>query len=243
MRKHPHYPEINVGREGNVIFYEVDGQLLVRSYSPPKNPRTAKQQANRHLHAQLNAISSQTKSLRHFSFQGVRTYKNSHNAFIGLHKQFLYETGLAPEENGVPAVLHWSISNRPGAEWLTIEREEQCILKWDPGRLTRQSDVSNQAVIVIYNVDQKEWWWNLNAAKRTDGQCTVDIPVGWNSDEWITWLFFHDAIHNTSTKDLQIMLPKNSLGVGGKFDSQETIPWALFHEIAHHVIEDREDRK
>lgn len=243
MRKHPHYPEINVGREGNVIFYEVDGQLLVRSYTPPKNPRTEKQQANRHLHAQLNAISSQTKALRHFSFHGIPTYKNSHNAFIGLHKKFLYESGLPIGENVLPASVHWSMSDRTGAEWLTIERDERCILKWEPGRLTRQSDVTSQAVLVIYNVEAKEWWWNLNAANRTDGQCIVDVPVDWNRDEWIVWLFFHDAIHNTSTKDLQIMLPKDILGVSSKYDPQETSQWNLFHDIAHHVIEDREDMK
>lgn len=47
----PGYTEPH-GRNGNYIFYKVEGRIYVRTYSIPRNPKTEAQQANRTLFAE-----------------------------------------------------------------------------------------------------------------------------------------------------------------------------------------------
>ncbi|TAJ14896.1 hypothetical protein DMA11_04005 [Marinilabiliaceae bacterium JC017] len=242
MRKHPHYPQINVGREENVVFYEVKGQLLVRSYSHPANPRTEKQQRNRLLHARLNSISSQNKLLRHFCFGGIPTYKNSHNAFISLHKLFFIEAGMSLDEKLLPCLLHWSLGSCPGAEELIVERKNEFILRWHPGSLTRRSDELSQAVYVVWNSDRNSWQWNANAGHRGDGMCYLNLPQNWQADQWVVWLYFRDATTRVCTMDRQIIVSANVSGVQVMYDRQAEDRWELFHDIGLRIIKEREEK-
>ncbi|WP_430817828.1 hypothetical protein [Carboxylicivirga sp. RSCT41] len=156
MRKHKFHPHINAGREGNVIFYVTDDQIRLRSYSRPRDPKTEAQLKNRELHRELNCISSQTKALRQFCFKAVPAYSNSHNAFIGLHKQFIRQAGLT--EGKVFESIHWSTGNRAGAASIRVKRSnDKFTLHWHPGNMTAISDSKSKVIWVLRNKTQGFW--------------------------------------------------------------------------------------
>ncbi len=238
MKKHGVNPLINVGKDGNVVFYVVDDQMRIRSYAKPKDPKTPKQLANRKLHAALNLISAQTKELRQFCYKGISTYKNSHNAFIGLHKQFVRCAKLNPDD--ICQNIHWSIGSRPGVVAISLMRNEsQCLLQWSPGRINRISDKSARAVWVIRNLTQCCWEWNLNAGIRKDGETILNVNSNNCRDEWLLWLFFYDPTNEVFTVDKQIYVPQDVLSVSKEFDERNTSNWDLFDGIVENIVNER----
>jgi len=238
MKRHKVNPLINVGKDGNVVFYVVDDQMRIRSYTKPKDPKTPKQLANRKLHADLNLISAQTKELRQFCYKDISTYKNSHNAFIGLHKQFVRCAKLNPED--IYQNIHWSVGSRAGTEDISILRNsEQCLLQWSAGRLNRVSDKSARAVWVIRNITQGCWEWNLKAGIRMDGEIILNVRQNSYHDEWLLWLFFYDPTNDVFTVDQQLYLPKGVSTVSKEFGDSDQTNWDLFDSIVEKIVNER----
>jgi len=235
MRKHPFNPVINVGKEGTVVFYAVGDTIRMRSYTKPKDPQTQKQLANRKLHRELNLISAQTKQLRQFCYKDIPSYKNSHNAFIGLHKQFVRLADLDAEN--IYQNIHWSAGNRVGVKSMSVLRDvHQCLLKWHPGSLNRASDKYSTAIWVMRNLTHGYWEWDLNAGIRIDGEAQLKVtPDSWQ-DEWLMWLFFYDPTIKKFTVDKQIYVPEGEVSVFKEYTPNNKTNWDMFEWIVEDVV-------
>ncbi|MCU4158028.1 hypothetical protein J1N10_18785 [Carboxylicivirga sp. A043] len=242
MRKHKYLSHINVGRDGNVIFYLIGEQMRLRSYNQPKDPKTEKQLRDRNLHGTLNLISAQTKALRQFCYKGVPTYSNSHNAFIGLHKQFMRKASLDTAK--VYEHLHWSRGKRSGAKSMTVERSNHhFLLKWRPGNMNAMSDYKSTAIWVLRNVSKEYWKWNLTAGLRPDGQCSISLRDDHYMDECILWLFFYNPKLKQFSEDQIMHIPAGETSCTKAFGGNYDADWSLYESIYEEVIASRQEER
>lgn len=242
MRKHKCLTHINVGRDGNVIFNLTAEQMRVKSYTKPKDPKTEKQVKDRNLHKELNLISAQTKNLRQFCYKGTPSYKNSHNAFIGLHKQFIRLARLDAKK--VYENLHWSRGSRAGARSVTIERSSNHFsLCWHPGNMSALSDVDSQVIWVLRNVTHGYWEWKINAALRPDGQCDISLINGHYMDEYLLWVFFYNPKMKKFSVDKLVYIPKQETTIHQEFGGNNNTKWNLFEGIYEGVVFKRQQER
>ncbi|WP_289054378.1 hypothetical protein [Carboxylicivirga marina] len=240
MRKHKNLPHFNVGRDGNVVYYLVGEQMRLKSYACPKDPKTEKQIKNRNLHAELTLISAQTKALRQFCYKEVPTYNNSHNAFIGLHKQFMRKARLDSEK--VYENLHWSRGERAGVASVTVRRSSGHFrLEWHPGNLTALSDVQSRVIWVLRNLTHGYWEWNLNAALRPDGHCNVSLFDKHYMDEYLLWIFFYNPKLKRFSEDQIVHSPANKSIFTIEFGGNNKTPWNMFEWLYPEIIAKRRE--
>lgn len=228
------------GPERDVVVYEVYGDLRIRTYREPENPRTEKQQKNRMLYGLMNRISRQVKPLREFYFSRFPSYSNTHNAFISIQKMWLASLSDQPEQEIIKELL-WSIGDLKFPSRVTLERKEKATLKWGfPEEQKRKVEKRQQTMWIVYNCKNSAWTWRFEAAGKTEERCELEIPGDWMDDEWYVWLFFYDPVKKKYSRSYVIHIQEGESYAHQDFPERQVSHQSIReNKIMHHWLESR----
>lgn len=183
-----------IGRVGNLVYYQINGQTYIRSYGKPGNPNTIKQQVHRQKIRVLHQFLSQFKQVLLIGFQGAVPEHSYYNEAASYNLKNAVSCTVVKKNPVVEiemphVVLSRGLIQQP--EITTCERSDnQVILQWNQRLTSDYSHNSDKLVIICYApgippvVD-------FNAGFRMEGTGILLLPDGVPSAH--LWAFYHNS--------------------------------------------------
>lgn len=195
------------GKIGNVVVFERNGVQVVRSNPKQKDPETPAQLAHRTKFSLINkGLSPLCKIINVGYRNSEKNYRKLvgeayHNAVIGEYPDFKLDYSRVQIAEGklqLPANV--AIKTEEGSNTVALSWDPIIAERSQPGR---ESDLVN---IVCLNSDCLTEEHTYNAARRSEGKTTFELPVGWKLKDLNFWLFLssYDLSENSNSMYLSI---------------------------------------
>ena len=167
------------GKIGNVVFYELNGQLVGRRIGKPGKP-SLKQKANRQaMSATMEFLKPMTDFINvSFKSEAEGSLKNPHNLATSYNKKHAL-TGQYPDIKVDYSKVILSKGSLEMANDLKLSKGEEGInLSWNTAGFEngRYDDI---LMVMVSHPDREHASSFLNAAKREDGSCFIPVHSEW----------------------------------------------------------------
>jgi hypothetical protein len=183
------------GRHGTAVASVVKGENVIRVYTPPSNPNTIAQQAQRLKFAMIANAMNPLRSIITIGFGDKRGYYQAvslalRNAISGIYPDFsinyariVLSSGSLPQS---PLVSLSALTNM------------NVSVNWDITLIS--SGTSNDVVYAVFlNPVNQTLVFSEAQAVRDDGTLTVILPAPWLGATIHSWLFFISADRKQSS--------------------------------------------
>ena len=167
------------GKIGNVVFYELNGQLVGRKIGKPGKP-SLKQKANRQaMSATMEFLKPMTDFINvSFKSEAEGSLKNPHNLATSYNKKHAL-TGEYPNIQVDYAKAILSTGQLESANELKISKGENGLhLSWDSS-IAENGGNDDLLMVMISHPGRKCASGYLNAARRADGSCFLPLSKDW----------------------------------------------------------------
>jgi hypothetical protein len=183
------------GRHGTAVAATIKGETIIKVFTPPSNPNTQKQQAQRLKFGMIANALSPLRNIIAIGFGDKRGYYQAaslalRNAIEGTYPAFsvnyakvLISSGSLPQS---PAV---SIS-APGNMNVTVVWDKTVWSAGAPGDPVYVAFLNPVTQMVVFAEAQ---------GKRDDGTLTILLPGPWLGATLHAWLFFTSADRKVSS--------------------------------------------
>ena len=165
------------GRIGNVVFYILNGQLVSRMIGEQKNTPSLKQKGNRKT---MKVVMDALKPLQRFIKLGFEhkakgTVCNPFNLATSYNKQNAVQ-GQFPNISINYTKLKLSSGTLPLAKDLKITKTAGgLIVKWDATHQWAGDQYDDAVMVALYHPLHKKSSLFLNAGKREQGECFLEL--------------------------------------------------------------------
>lgn len=191
------------GKIGPVVMYVRNGTQVVRSNPKQRDPKSPKQLAHRMKFALVNQRLSPLKTIIDVG------YKNSDKTYRTLIGEAYREAimGEYPDFSLDYSKIQISEGNIALPRHVTIEMGENpdtVNFRWDPAivREVRTSRDNDQVNIVCLDATGKYAFHELNAARRSHGSASLEMPhASWHPASSHFWMFltsYDSRFHSNS---------------------------------------------
>ena len=181
------------GSINNLVFYQLNGQNVVRSKPVPSlRPPTPKQLNNRMQLQLLSAFLSEINDLLRAGFGPLAkgTTKNFQNLAI-QHNKPAAVTGFYPDVALAYHKIIWSKGSltqaeQPTAEWVS----EGIKFSWEMSPNTAWPATEDQVMLLAYCVARREHFSITAGAKRKIGWDILTIPANFQQEQFELYISF-----------------------------------------------------
>lgn len=194
------------GKIGPVSIYETKyGTQVVRTYTKPRDPKTPKQLAHRMKFGLVNKGLSPLNEIIKRGFKGnSRTYRRQvgkayHEAIIGEYPNFKLDYSKIKIAEGELQPLKEFIVNTNNKTGLVSFKWNRDI---DPKLKTGNN--RDKVNIVCLNEKEKVAIQYNNYGRRSIGEATIELPVGWQTDDTHFWAYLTSDFVEGMSIDLTI---------------------------------------
>lgn len=171
------------GKIGNIVFYELNGQLVSRGIGKPGKP-SKKQLANRQaMSATMDFLKPMTDFINvSFKLEAEGSLKNPHNLATSYNKKHAL-TGEYPDIRVDYAKAILSKGQLELAKELKIRKGEKGLhLTWESS-IAENGENDDLLMVMISHPGRKRASSYLNAARREEGSCFLPLDQEWKLTE------------------------------------------------------------
>ena len=195
------------GKFGNAVAVVMkDGSNILKTYTPPTNPNTEKQQAQRLKFGLINKEISYMRELFKITFGstgGVNKVISSamHNAIVGTFPDFTFDYTQLKLSTG--SVENIDYVNATLTEASTVK------LTWSAELFFGISPL-DKVNVVLANPVKRNVLFEKAIATRVEGQCEVAFPEEWVEDEIHCWVYLTSESSKKTSNSQYIPLETRS---------------------------------
>ena len=171
------------GKIGNLVFYQLNGQLVGRRIGKPGKP-SLKQKANRQaMSATMEFLKPMTDFINvSFKSEAEGSLKNPHNLATSYNKKHAL-TGEYPNIQVDYAEVILSKGQLEMAKELKLSKGESGLhLSWNSG-INENGAADDQLMVMVSHPGRKRASGYLNAARRGEGSCFLPLSKDWMMEE------------------------------------------------------------
>ena len=165
------------GRVGNVVIYMLNGQMVCRTIGEQKKPATDNQKGNRsEMELLMSVLKPLQKFIKHgFEHQAKGTVCNPFNLATSYNKLNAIQ-GEYPNLSINYSKLKLSSGALPLAKDIQISKTDDGLkVSWDPTHQWAGDQHDDLVMVALYHPKDKNVSLFLNAGKRSEGACFLDI--------------------------------------------------------------------
>ncbi len=168
------------GRVGNLVSYRILDKEVIRIRGKNKTPPSEKQLMNRHDMAVVNAFLRPGQEFVKvgFALAAKKDKMYPHNKAVSHHKKYALK-GSYPNREIDFSQVRLSQGNLAALQNLDIELKPAGLyISWVKTNDFGWESRSDQVMVLIYfpELSSPQAHYNLNAAKRADGECLLTLP-------------------------------------------------------------------
>ncbi len=175
------------GRHGTAVAAIYEGEPVLKVFTPPSNPRTSAQVANRakfaftqrHVYP-LRPVLSVTYGRTATGF-GQAFSAAWYNAVTGSYPELTFEWSQMPVSYGLIV--------RPMSVSATLSAGNQLAFAWSDQVYDNCAE-DDKLFIVLYDADSSALMFHRALANRVDGSVVVTLPEEWQLANLKVWMFF-----------------------------------------------------
>lgn len=177
------------GRPGSRL--PVENIYYIRSRAARvSNPNTERQQCQR---GKFRTAVNFLKTILPFIQVGYRNYEQGKSAYNAAISYLMHHAFAG---NGQEAVLDFekvriSQGSLTPASGASVGRMGgNMLVSWSNNTAEGDAVANDVAMLLVYNRTRGEAIWQLSAGSRSDGRCSLRLPLGWERDELAVYLAF-----------------------------------------------------
>ena len=154
------------------------------------NPNTERQQCQR---GKFRTAVNFLKTILPFIQVGYRNYEQGKSAYNAAISYLMHHAFAG---NGQEAVLDFERvrisqgSLTPASDASVGRMGGNMLVSWSNNIAEGDAAADDVAMLLVYNRTRGEAIWQLSAGSRSDGRCSLRLPLGWESDELAVYLAF-----------------------------------------------------
>lgn len=182
------------GKVGPVVGCRWKNIYYIRSRAARvSNPNTERQQCQR---GKFRTAVNFLKTILPFIQVGYRNYEQGKSAYNAAISYLMHHAFAG---NGQEAVLDFekvriSQGSLTPASGASVGRMGgNMLVSWSNNTAEGDAAADDVAMLLVYNRTRGEAIWQLSAGSRSDGRCSLRLPLGWESDELAVYLAFRSA--------------------------------------------------
>lgn len=182
------------GKVGPVVGCRWKNIYYIRSRAARvSNPNTERQQCQR---GKFRTAVNFLKTNLPFIQVGYRNYEQGKSAYNAAISYLMHHAFAG---NGQEAVLDFekvriSQGSLTPASGASVGRMGgNMLVSWSNNTAEGDAAAGDVAMLLVYNRTRGEAIWQLSAGSRSDGQCSLRLPLGWESDELAVYLAFRSV--------------------------------------------------
>lgn len=182
------------GKVGPVVGCRWKNIYYIRSRAARvSNPNTERQQCQR---GKFRTAVNFLKTILPFIQVGYRNYEQGKSAYNAAISYLMHHAFAG---NGQEAVLDFekvriSQGSLTPASGASVGRMGgNMLVSWSNNTAEGDAAADDVAMLLVYNRTRGEAIWQLSAGCRSDGRCSLRLPLGWESDELAVYLAFRSA--------------------------------------------------
>mgnify|MGYP001778135730 FL=1 len=182
------------GKVGPVVGCRWKNIYYIRSRAARvSNPNTERQQCQR---GKFRTAVNFLKTILPFIQVGYRNYEQGKSAYNAAISYLMHHAFAG---NGQEAVLDFEkvrISQgclTPVSGASVGRMGGNMLVSWNNNTAEGDAAADDVAMLLVYNRTRGEAIWQLSADCRSDGRCSLRLPLGWESDELAVYLAFRSA--------------------------------------------------
>lgn len=182
------------GKVGPVVGCRWKNIYYIRSRAARvSNPNTERQQCQR---GKFRTAVNFLKTILPFIQVGYRNYEQGKSAYNAAISYLMHHAFAG---NGQEAVLDFekvriSQGSLTPASGASVGRMGgNMLVSWNNNTAEGDAAADDVAMLLVYNRTRGEAIWQLSAGSRSDGRCSLRLPLGWESDELAVYLAFRSA--------------------------------------------------
>lgn len=171
------------GRLGNTVHYVLNGQHIVRMVGVNTKPPTVKQKANRQAMSVIMDLLRPALRFVNagFGLEAMNTVCNAHNLAVSYNKKHALQ-GEYPNLSVDYSKVQFSRGVLPLPDGLRMEKEGNGIrISWNPEHLDKGDSPDNIVMVMLLKPGQSRGDCMLNAGKRSEGSCFIELETGHQS--------------------------------------------------------------
>lgn len=179
------------GKVGPVVGCRWKNIYYIRSRAARvSNPNTERQQCQR---GKFRTAVNFLKTILPFIQVGYRNYEQGKSAYNAAISYLMHHAFAG---NGQEAVLDFekvriSQGSLTPASGASVGRMGgNMLVSWSNNTTEGDAAADDVAMLLVYNRTRGEAIWQLSAGSRSDGRCSLRLPLGWESDELAVYLAF-----------------------------------------------------
>lgn len=179
------------GKVGPVVGCRWKNIYYIRSRAARvSNPNTERQQCQR---GKFRTAVNFLKTILPFIQVGYRNYEQGKSAYNAAISYLMHHAFAG---NGQEAVLDFekvriSQGSLTPASGASVGRMGgNMLVSWSNNTAEGDAAADDVAMLLVYNRTRGEAIWQLSAGSRSDGRCSLRLPLGWESDELAVYLAF-----------------------------------------------------
>lgn len=179
------------GKVGPVVGCRWKNIYYIRSRAARvSNPNTERQQCQR---GKFRTAVNFLKTILPFIQVGYRNYEQGKSAYNAAISYLMHHAFAG---NGQEAVLDFekvriSQGSLTPASGASVGRMGgNMLVSWSNNTAEGDAAADDVAMLLVYNRTRGEAIWQLSAGCRSDGRCSLRLPLGWESDELAVYLAF-----------------------------------------------------
>ncbi len=178
------------GRHGTAVSAIVEGEPILKVFTPPANPRTPAQVAVREKFAYIMRLIYPLRSVLYVTYG--KSGSAIGQAFIPIWQQAV--SGASPNfvVDWTKVPVAYGMLVKPIAISGTLVPGTGLQFTWDP-QVNFNSSGDDQISIVLYDSDGHGLNFHRAAAARTEGTLQVEMPDNWLLANLKVWAFFSSA--------------------------------------------------
>ena len=179
------------GKVGPVVGCRWKNIYYIRSRAARvSNPNTERQQCQR---GKFRTAVNFLKTILPFIQVGYRNYEQGKSAYNAAISYLMHHAFAG---NGQEAVLDFERvrisqgSLTPASDASVGRMGGNMLVSWSNNTAEGDAAADDVAMLLVYNRTRGEAIWQLSAGIRSDGRCSLRLPLGWESDELAVYLAF-----------------------------------------------------
>ncbi|WBL43566.1 DUF6266 family protein [Algoriphagus halophytocola] len=184
------------GKVGNLVFYQVNGETLVRSNSGNRSGTTALQSYNQQAFALVQEFLSPMK--RELAI-GFASFKKGTKRGIDRAKSLMLKNGIYPQD-GIPLLQPMkalvSSGDLTGVKdgVLGVFEDSSFSIEWTPNSWDGSARDSDQTFVVVYDTGKQRVFSKQGACYRKDGFQEIELP--WSNIDRSSGLYVYFSFYS-----------------------------------------------
>jgi len=182
----------HTGKIGDLVFYELNGKIVVRSIGKSQKPPTENQQR---AQKDLKIVSETIKTLRPFIELGFSTMigdtgMNTHNLAVKYNIKNVIKGTFPNQEIACNKLLVSKGTLKSAQNCVVTQTTDTLQFSWDTNPQMAWPESTDQVMMLAYFPASKKVAYSLYGNSRLSGSDELDIPVDLRGEYMETYVSF-----------------------------------------------------